>query len=372
MIINDVNHLIFFIVMMYCYLTNGGSNKGYTTSVKALAATETNPTIIDASELEQGKSIPEESILVSAGNMGFQLFKQYGAGHPMVLATDRYGFEDLSQLQTSKLVIIAPQSELKKYETENLPYEVIRLVADLTAAPAKEIMNDRSRVFFEQNMEQQVGRMAMAELYKGCDPRFFFFFGGRVFAPIEKEPNRWLENSVEQFKRTAETLMEHAKGRDTLVVFHGLRSRTKSNGSDDLAPQESAIAKMSELRVSGQTVVIIATTGLGPTLIALDRDGERRYPIWDKGAGAYYAAIEMAISVGAPMEYTAEQMGFFNEALTLGADWKNIMPIGSEFGWKLCLPANEETHEKVIKELSAGKTPLDQVQAFHFVRNVSW
>ena len=348
--------------MKYIFLTNEAANKGYSTSVKALAATEPTPVIIDAERLN-GTVLPQGATLVSAGSMGFELLKRYGAEHPMVLATDRYGFENLAELRTDCLTLIAPQCELDKYRAAGVVDKAVLVAADLVAAPSMETMHGYACNFFAQNDLNP----AMFE-FEWCVPEFFFFFGGRVAAPTKKNPDFWKENTVDQFERTAELLMEDASGFDAMVVFHGFRSRTRADRSNDFAPQEAAIAKIGELRRRRQKVLILATCEEGPTLIAIDNEGERRYRIENPNAGAYYAAIEMAVRADAPMEFTAEQMNFTGEALTLGADWTNLIPVGSEEGWDLVVEANEQTHDNVFGLLEEGRKPLTQVEAFLSVK----
>lgn len=342
--------------MMYVFLTNEQSNKGYSSSVKAMANAVHNPMIIDAAELADTE-IPSDAVLVSAGNMGFELLQNRGAGHQMVLATDRYGFENLDALDTPELTVIAPQCELDKYAAGTK--RSLRLVAaDLVAAPSAQVLKEYAYNFITGNDDRVTD--ALFELR----PEYYFFFGGRVAAPTAENPDAWKENTVDQFEETAEKLMHEARGRNVFCAFHGLRSRTRSDKSNDFAPQQAAIDKMSSMRGELQSVLVLAVTEDGPTLIVMNDEGTQAYPVKNNNAGGYYAAISLAIKSDARMVFTAEQMNFVNEALTMGADWRRIRPFGTEDGWLLTVPANEATHDNVFAMLKKGHTPMTQAQAF--------
>lgn len=342
--------------MMYVFLTNEQSNKGYSSSVKAMADAVHNPMIIDAAELADTE-IPSDAVLVSAGNMGFELLQNHGAGHRMILATDRYGFENLDVLDTPELTVIAPQCELDKYAAGTK--RSLRLVAaDLVAAPSAQVLEEYACNFLRGNSDRVVETLFEA------GPEYYFFFGGRVAAPTAENPNAWKENTVAQFEETAEKLMLDAHGRDVFCAFHGLRSRTRSDKSNDFAPQQAAIDKMSSMRGRFQSILVLAVTEDGPTLIVMNDAGTQAYPVNNTNAGGYYAAIFLAIKSDARMVFTAEQMNFVNEALTMGADWRSIRPFGTEDGWLLTVPANEATHDNVFAMLKKGHTPMTQAQAF--------
>lgn len=342
--------------MMYVFLTNEQSNKGYSSSVKAMADTMLNPAVIDAAELANAE-IPADAVLVSAGNMGFGLLQAYGAGHPMVLATDRYGYEELDALDTPELTVIAPRCELDKYAAGTK--RSLRLIAaDLVAAPSASVLKDYAYKFIIGNDDRVVDALFEER------PEYYFFFGGRVAAPTVENPDNWKENTVAQFEETAEKLMLEARGRNVFCAFHGLRSRTRSDKSNDFAPQQAAIDKMSRMRDELQSVLVLAVTEEGPTLIVMNDEGTQAYPVKNNNAGGYYAAIRQAIKADARMVFTAEQMNFVNEALTMGADWRRIRPFGTNDGWMLTVPANEATHDNVFAMLKEGKTPMTQVEAF--------
>ena len=342
---------------MKIFLTNEAENKGYSASVRALAETVEIPIILDAQYIENEKNLLKGMTLVSAGAMGFELFKRYGDGNPMILVTDRYGYECLNALDTTELTVIAPQDAIDKYVKDGAKATFI--AADLVAAPTKEKMLDYAEDFQNKNI-----LMDVSYEIEWCNPQFFFFFGGRVAAPTRENPQNWKENTASQFEKTAQKLMKDADGLDTMVVFHGLRSRTRGDGSENFGPQNAAINVINEVRKPRQKVVIFAVTQYGPTVIAIDDDGMRSYQVENPNAGAYYAAMQMAVETGAVMEFTAEQMNFTNEALTMGADWRNLIPVGKEDGWKLTVDANEKTHQKVFGMLRDGLKPLTQVEAF--------
>lgn len=341
--------------MIYVFLTNEQSNKGYSSSVKAMADSVHNPIIIDAAELSAAE-IPAGATLVSAGNMGFELLRHY-AGYPVILATDRYGFENLDVLDTPELTVIAPQCELDKYAAGTK--RSLRLVAaDLVAAPSVDVLRGFAYNFITGNDDRVVDALFETR------PEYYFFFGGRVAAPTAENPNAWKENTVAQFEETAEKLMLDAHGRNVFCAFHGLRSRTRGDKSNDFAPQMAAIDKMSHMREEYQSVLVLAVTENGPTLIVMNDEGTQAYPVKNDNAGGYYAAIRQAVKTDARMVFTAEQMNFVNEALTMGADWRRIRPFGTKDGWMLTVPANEATHDNVFAGLKEGKTPMTQVQAF--------
>ncbi len=345
----------FYKMEKFVFLTNENSNKGYSTTVKALAAVVTNPVILDAEYLGNVE-IPADAIVVSAGNMGYDLFKTYGRGQEFILATDRYGCEELDVLNAAKITIIAPQCELDQYAAATAR-EVSYVAADLVACPERIVLEERVNFFKENNPE-------VAAAIANAEPEAFFFFGGRVSAPTPENPDNWKENTVEQFEAIADELMNEAIGDNFYVIFHGFRSRTRGDKSNDFGPQNAAINMMSSRREEGQTVLVLATTEEGPTLIVLNDEGETRLPVKNDNACGYYAAIASAVKGNSDVAFTAEQMNFTNEFLTLGGDWRNVQPVGTDYGWKLTVPANEATHESVFNMLRKGKTPLTQVDAF--------
>ncbi len=339
----------------FIFLTDFQSNRGYSEQVNAMAKTVNNSIVIDAVDLPDVQ-IPRDAIVVSAGHMGYRLYKEYCHGQALILATDRYSHEDLDALHIDDITIIAPQCELNKY-TANNDVLLSLVAADLVACPDRSALEERVKFFHENNPDA-------AKAIAAAAPELFFFFGGRVSAPIASNPNRWLENSVELFELTAKSIMYAAGGDNLYVVFHGLRSRTRSDKSNDFAPQDAAIATMASMREAGQTVIVLATTANGSEIIVINDEGETRLSVKNDGACGYYAALSQAVASRAAIMFTSEQMNLTNEALTLGADWRNITPFGSEDGWELTVPANEETHESVFRLLSEGETPLTQVEAF--------
>lgn len=342
----------------YIFLTNEAANKGYTTSVKALAATVQNPAIIDAVDLDSA-NISKDAVLVSAGNMGYELLKKYGTGHEMVFATDRYGFEDLNALNASRLTVIAPSCELAKYAKQTVTATYVK--ADLVACPTAKIMKEYAGHFISDNDP------FVSNTIFEVKPSYYFFFGGRVSAPTADNPDNWKENSVEQFETMAQGIMEDAKGENLFFVFHGLRSRTRGNKTNDFAPQNAALDVMRRHRQKGQTVLVIATTEDGPAFIVMNDGEEKSVLINNANAGGYYMALWYAAQTSAFVGFTAEQMNLTNEAMTIGVDWKLLKPFGSTDGWNLTVEANEATHKEVFNLLEKGKTPMTQVEAFELL-----
>lgn len=346
----------------YVFLTNEAANKGYSTSVKALASMVSNPTIIDA--MEMGFSTFDEDVtLVSAGRMGFDLLKKYGIGNPMILATDRYGYENLQDLHCSRLTLIAPQWVLDKYRIAGVVSKVVLLPADLPAAPDIKTMCDYAGDFAQGN------NVTVCNTILGCFPSVYFFFGGRVADPTESDPDHWKENTVEQFLTTADLAMTKAAGRDIYVVFHGLRSCTCSDKSNDFGPQNAAIDVLRCRRIPKQTVLVLATTEQGPTFIIMDEMGEGHIKVNNANASGYYMALYVAANNNADVIFTGEQMNLISEARALGINWTKLIPVCSEDGWNLTVDANEMTHRYVRDMLRRGETPLTQAQAFASVIN---
>ncbi|MBR1647990.1 MAG: hypothetical protein IJ689_00130 [Alphaproteobacteria bacterium] len=339
----------------YIFLTNESANKGYSSSVKALAATVENPTIIDAADL--GKTeFPKGAVLVSAGNMGFEMVKKYSSSHDVVLATDRYAYEDLDELGLG-VTLIAPKCEIEKYAAATKK-EVRFVAADLVASPKAEVMRGYAGHFISDN------ESSVTDIIFKVRPTYFFFFGGRVSAPTADNPDNWKENTVEQFASTAEGIMADAGGEDIFFVFHGLRSRTRGDKSNDFAPQNAAFDVMRRRRQAGQSVFVLVTTEIGSTFIVMNDEGEKMTSVNNANAGGYYFALWQAIQTDGFISFTAEQMNLTNEALTLGADWGLLRPVGQKDGWNLTVPANEATHENVFDLLEKGGKPLTQVEAF--------
>ena len=346
----------------YVFLTNEATNKGYSTSVKALASMVPNSTIIDAMDMGFG-TFDEDITLVSAGRMGFDLLKKYGAGNPMVLATDRYGYENLQDLRCSRLTIIAPQWVLDKYRIAGVVSNVVLLPADLVAAPDVEVMRNYAADFAQNNIT------AVCNAILGCFPALYFFFGGRVADPTESAPYHWKENTVEQFLTMADFAMRKAAGRDIYVVFHGLRSRTRGDKSDDFGPQNAAIDVLRCRRIPNQTVLVLATTEQGPTFIIMDEMGEEHIEVNNDHACGYYMALFVAANGDVDVMFTGEQMNLVSEALALGIDWRHLVPVCSDDGWNLTVDANEMTHRYVRDMLRRGEIPLTQAQAFASIIN---
>lgn len=342
---------------IYYFLTNEESNKGYSSSVRAMAACCPHDTVIDAKDI---KNLPKDAVLVSAGNMGYELLKKYGNGQEMILATDRYSGEDLDALNCHLLTIIAPQCELDKYKAATRRHLVL-VSADMVAAPTKSQMEEWCHDFIDNNTKE-----VFDSIFENR-PEYYFFFGGRV--ADYTQPTGWKENTVEQFEDTAEHLMLEADGRNTFVVFHGLRSRTRGDKSNDFAPQNAAIAKLREMRADGQVVLVLGYMENGPSLLVIKDGEEVLYPINNANAGGYYLAIHMAVKSGGKMVFTAEQMNFMNEALTMGSivNWRSIRPFGTADGWLLTVPSNEETHRNVYITLKEQGIPMTQVEAFRKV-----
>ena len=188
-----------------------------------------------------------------------------------------------------------------------------------------------------------------------------FFMGGRVSLP----DGTFKENTPEIFAKAGTDFVKD--GKNGVIVFHGLRSFTKSDKSNDFAPIEAFYEAVKKDIKENQKIIMLTKD--------LTDDGKRKsvIKIWQKengiifindynlkeskyGAADYYFLLTEAVKRGLDLTATVEQMNFIPEALELGADRNKFKP----YMWELSVPSNHA----VYKKLADGKDVKTQKQQF--------
>ncbi len=356
--------------MKYIGVVNEKEYKGYSSTVKALLENVKNKEIIDIGETsieEAIKKISEEKYLVnvvSAADMGIKFFNELGKlkkkNISYVLSSDK--FYDIELKNLNDLTVIAPEEAIEKYRVKNNKVSISGYNADLVASPTKEEMYKRANDFIAKN--PVVDDFVFSALDLGGK---VFFMGGRVSLP----DGSFKENSTRVFSEAGRMFAED--GRNGVVVFHGLRSFTKGDKSNDFAPVEAFYDSVKRNMKDSQNIILITKR--------LDDDGNRistlktlrkfdgiifsnNYDINDSefGAADYYYLLTEAVRRKLDLTVTIEQMNFVPEALELGANREKLCP----YKWELRVPSNEATYQKVFD----GKNVRTQKQAFEdYVRN---
>ena len=357
--------------------------KGYSNTVKSLLENVKDKEIIDIGEvdsaiavkkiIEYQKNTNEHIEIVSAGDIGLRFWEEFsltvdnkhGNYFEFNIATDRfYDIDDtyaskfLKNSSIKKINLFAPEEAvdeyIKKYSDKGLSFPK-SYVSDLVASPSKKDMIERATNFailnpITENISNILSKDAKV-----------FFMGGRV----SLSDGTFKENTPEIFAKAGTDFVKD--GKNGVVVFHGLRSFTKSDKSNDFAPIEAFYEAVKKDIKENQKIIMLTKD--------LTDDGKRKsvIKIWQKengiifindynlkeskyGAADYYFLLTEAVKRGLDLTATVEQMNFIPEALELGADRNKFKP----YMWELSVPSNHA----VYKKLADGKDVKTQKQQF--------
>ena len=294
---------------------------------------------------------PESSTLVAAGRNGVQLLKQYSTSlNEAMFITESYRFEDLSEIVAERLMVVAPPCVIDCYHMEGWGRNSYIRPMDLFPCFSAEEMRKYSSEFQKCNQALFAAQPQLNDIVS----RRVVFFGGWVEDPSRGYPNHCKENTDEQFKRTAQLIMEDAGHSDLCVIFDPERSCKYSDGELNMWPQKAAIAMMEDMRWGDQRLAIFANLNDCVWAHVVLGDGNYDYKVNNPDAVRYYA-LEQAVKSGAPIQFTAEQLKLVHEAMTLGAKRYDLLPIGSKDGWRLVTPENEEILQTIFSKLREGK-----------------
>jgi hypothetical protein len=165
-------------------------------------------------------------------------------------------------------------------------------------------------------------------------------------------------------------MMERAGGQDILVGTHGLRTFTKSDGSNDFAPFNEFARTVRRRMREGQKVAMLAQeetnnaiNPLNPSFIMFFREGSEiglADLSLENTGGAYEFMLLDAIQKRVPLRFTAEQMNFIPEMLELGGDISNV----DCSCWGLSTPSNLDTNRILLEKARNGIAPLNARDAF--------
>lgn len=352
--------------MKYLGIIDEASFKGYSNTVKSLLEDVKDKEIVDVMLENAEEKILEYSknskvSVVAAGDMGLKFFDKLSENEVdlknvnFVLSSDR--FYDVNLKNVKRLSLVMPEEAVNKYKEENPNVEIEAFNADLVASPKKSDMEERAMDFAKLNPVVDV----ISNVLSNKDAKTFFM-GGRVALP----DGSFKENTEEIFAKAGADFVKD--GKNGAVVFHGLRSFTKGDKSNDFAPVNAFYDAVKNGMIDEQTVVMLtkeeAEDGKRKSVVKvfLKENGVvyiNNYDIKDSQypAADYYFLLNQAVKKGLDLTATVEQMNFIPEALELGADRNKLKP----YNWELSVPSNHATYQKVFD----GKDVKTQKQAFN-------
>ena len=350
--------------MKYFGIIDETSFKGYSNTVKSLLEDVKDKEIIDialdnAVEKISAEAKSKKVSVVGAADMGLKFFEQISENKEIarninfVLSSDKFYNVDLKNVKS--LNVVAPEEAIKEYKDKNKDVKINGYNADLVASPKKDDMEERAKDFKNLNPIAEIASNVLSGDTKA------FFMGGRVSLP----DGSFRENTPEIFAKAGNDFVKD--GKNGVVVFHGLRSFTKGDKSNDFAPVNAFYDAVKNGMIDEQTVVMFTKEET--------EDGKRKsvakvfqkengtvyindYNLTDSKypAADYYFLLNEAVKKGLDLTATVEQMNFIPEALELGADRTKLNP----YKWELSVPSNHAVYQKLFD----GKDVKTQKQAF--------
>lgn len=360
--------------MKYFGIIDEASFKGYSNTVKSLLEDVENKEILDLSLGDVEEKILAESMntkvfVLAAADMGLRFFEKIAENKKninFVLSSDK--FYDIDLKNVKSLSVIAPEEAVKEYKEKNQSVAIDGYNADLVASPKKEDMEKRAEDFVKLNPI-----ISMISDILSVNAKTFFM-GGRVSLP----DGSFKENTEEIFAKAGADFVKD--GKNGVVVFHGLRSFTKGDKSNDFAPVNAFYNTVKNGMIDEQTIVMLTKEET--------EDGKRKsiakvfqkengtvriddYNLTDSQypAADYYFLLNEAVKRGLDLTATVEQMNFIPEALELGADRNKLEP----YKWELSVPSNHMTYQKLFdgKDVKTQKQVFDEFTKKQTVLNVN-
>ena len=379
--------------MKYFGIIDEASFKGYSNTVKSLLEDVKDKEIIDIGEvgsktaiekiINHQKSVNNLVEIVSAADMGLNFLEEFSKvvgknprHYEYSIATDKFFETNIDDVAAVNL--FAPDEVCDQYidfygEKRKAKFPknwgekvtaFVKNTADLVASPKKADMEERAKDFKNLNPIAEIVSNVLSGDAK------VFFMGGRVSLP----DGSFKENTEEIFAKAG---VDFAKdGKNGVVVFHGLRSFTKGDKSNDFAPVEAFYTSVKNVMHENQTIVMLtkeeAEEGKRKSIFRIFQKENgtvyiNDYNITDSkyGAADYYFLLNEAVKKGLDLTATVEQMNFIPEALELGADRTKLNP----YKWELSVPSNHAVYQKLFD----GKDVKTQKQAFDmFVDYSDW
>ena len=352
--------------MKYIGITDESSFKGYSNTVKSFLWEMDDAKVLDLSsekfEEKIVSAVKEGNLtLLTSGNIAGEFFKKFVnkecdfSNVNFMFLTDR--FYDMNFPIFKEISLIAPEDVSFQYKNVNPKHSIKSYVADLVTPPSKfEI--DRQVVDF---MGCNPFVSGMVSLILGGNGKAFFV-GGRVAL----EDGSFKENTEEIFAKAGKDFVRD--GRNGVVIFHGLRSFTKGDKTNDFAPVNAFYNAVRSSLQENQIVAFISkildkkgnrlpyffiTMRDGKDVVTMNYDmSVSKYP-----AGDYYFLLNEVVKRGLDLTATVEQMNFISEALELGADKEKLKP----YLWDLSVESNLDVYRK----LKRGDILKNQKQVFN-------
>ena len=358
--------------MVYLGIVDNAGYKGYSSTVKSLLAGVPCADIMDLSSKDAENRVFTEAMaskitLVSAGDMGLRFFDKISKNKNVlknidfILSSDK--FYDVKLENLENFTVIAPEDAVREYKQRYGDVKVKGLYADLVASPTKNKMLESAEEFKKENsLESSEISIILSGNGKA------FFVGGRVSLP----DGSFKENTEEIFAKAGADFVED--GKNGVVVFHGLRSFTKGDKTNDFAPVNAFYNAVKE-NLNENQIVAFLTKKLDekgnrvPYLnTVMKRENgiismERKMKDVKSPAAEYYFLLSEVVKRNLELKATIEQMNFIPEALELGADMKKFKP----YIWDLCVESNVDVYRKVLN----GRNLKTQKQVFDSISNLN-
>ncbi|MDR1477086.1 MAG: hypothetical protein LBI17_03085 [Rickettsiales bacterium] len=333
--------------------------KGYTEQVKGLL--DTYPAaarrVVDSdSDGSLGlRGLPEGTRVdvIAAGGFGLEFLRSKVLADPrfrsmrergdigFVFTSDKFHNIPLSGFES--ILMLAPERAIRRFKRENPGVSIKGLPVDLTSSPSRGAMLASADEFAD-------GDRDAAREIEAFDYRLLMLLGGRV----QDEDGNWKENEPAVFAKEAGRTLRRARGANILVGTHGLRSFTRSDGTNSFAPIHAFVDTLRSNVRRGQRILLLSQKEIdrktrAPALVEIERSGMFRYSLDGRGS-PYNFILRDAAGKGAAICATAEQMTLPAELAALGADMRKLHPSY----WALTVPSNVETYRSIRRKAALG------------------
>ena len=355
-------------------ITNQTSNLGYSNSIKSLAEENKNGKVLNFDLGNFDKSVFEEelskasktsqTLLLTSAAFDTAFLNDISKKFPntkIVLTSDKFYDNDLSNI--SKISLVMPEKAINKYKEKFPNTNITGYNAELVASPSKEDMENRANDF--KKLNPTVAEEIETTLTN--NKTNVFFVGGRVSLP----DGGFKENTPEIFTDIAKNIVK--SGNPTIVTFHGLRSFTKGDNSNDFAPYLAFEETIKNYLQPKQKVIILTKEAKSnnqrkSVAKVFEKNQTSYFSINESkfGAAEYYFLLNEVVKNKFILRATVEQMNFIPEALTLGADVGKFIPCI----WDLHVQSNLDTYGSLFENyFKTGEPLLTQSQAFKKLLN---
>jgi hypothetical protein len=310
-----------------------------------------------------------EVMFISGAQFGMEFFNKilddaeikdaYQTGKlKFTITSDRENKVSLEKF-TNGIYAMLPQYDIDSYKGKNPSAKILGSNVDLLACESIEKLEAGANSFAEANP------VALAALEKVAPTRLLAL-GGRV----QHLEGHFQENTVEAFEYAAQEELNRLNGKNGLITTHGLRSFTKSDGSNDMAPVKAFINKMQQGLQAEQKLLIftkvVAADGKGRDTKVLLLEGGNNTQVIEAqaNANAYNYLIKYAVEHKLPMSVTEEQTTFPSEVVKFAGCDRGVLKTVEPIRWDITIPSTHKFYENLTNKLTEKARIVDAEEAY--------